>query len=151
MLRVQAFMLTATLVSYGACTSDDPEPAPKTPIRSAEELSTYLRTAHDSPLDRLAPDARERFLDGLVFGEHELGGFRYTELQALPPADVYRILSLFGAERTAPMVLRGHVPSEAERLAPRMRKPEGEDHEHYYCASPHNCFTTTGAICMTGC
>ena len=145
---VRAFLFSAVLC---ACTSDNQEAAPKTPIRSAAELSAYLRTARDSPLDQLQPAARQRFLDSLVFGEHELGGFRYTELQVLSPDDVYQILSLFGAERTVPMVLRGHIQSEADKLAPIARRPKGEDHENYYCQSPHNCVTTSGVICMTGC
>jgi hypothetical protein len=113
-----------------------------------EELRAYLRTAHDSPLDRLAPAARQNFLDSLVFGEHELGGFRYEDLQALPADDVYRILHLFGAERTVPMVLHANPHAQAPRLP---REPGRDDHENYYCQSPHNCNTNPGWICMTGC
>lgn len=149
MLRIQLFLLTTTIVSYSACTSDQ-EPGAATPIRSTEDLSTYLRTAHDSPLDRLAPDARQRFLDSLTFGEHELGGFQYTDLQTLPPDDVYQILRLFGAERTAPMVLRDRFAGDVDNRAESWLRPRG-DHEGYYCHSPHSCMENKGWICMTGC
>jgi len=151
MLRTNLLMLTATLCSYTACTSDAQEPGPSTTIQSAEELGTYLRTAHGSPLDRLGTDARQRFLDSLTFGEHELSGFQYADLQTLPPDDVYQILRLFGAERTAPMVLSKHANDNAEKLAPRARGPARDDHEGYSCYSPHNCMKNTGWICMAGC
>lgn len=158
MLRV--LMLVTTLASYGACASDHDQEAagdqpPGVQIRSAEELSVYLRTTSTSPLDHLSATAKQRFLDSLVFSDGGLGGFRYTELEPLSATEIYQILSLFGAERTTPMITKGRVLSDSDRAALRLalgaRRPPNEDHEGYYCAGQHTCRSEPGAICMTGC
>jgi hypothetical protein len=151
MAEVNVLLASAAIlgaVTMVACTSD--EPTKTTPIRSAADLSAYLQTVRESPLDRMEPETRQRFLDSLVFGEHEIGGFEYRDLQSLPADDVYQVLHLFGAERTMPIVMRGHVPSAEGRIAPRA-KPSGDDHKDYSCVGPHNCASNTGWICMTGC
>jgi hypothetical protein len=157
MLRAQAFMLTAVLTSYSACASDhDQEPAgsqvPGAQIRSAEELSVYLRTTPNSPLDHLPADAKQRFVDSLVFTDGGLGSFQYTELEPLSATEIYQILSLFGAERTTSMVIKNRVLSDSDKALMRLRpSAPSEDHEGYFCAGRATCLEQLKSICMSSC
>ncbi len=78
------------------------------PIRSAAELASYLESrGPDSPLDRLSPAALKRFIDSLTFNENGVTGYRTDDLQSeLTATQAYRILELFGAQHTTPL-LRG--------------------------------------------
>ncbi|MBB5876522.1 hypothetical protein [Xanthomonas sp. 3498] len=73
------------------------------PIRSSAQLETYLRAhaGQRTPLDALTPGARERFLDGLVFGRNGLGGFDTQDLPQLTREQGRALLALFGVERYA--------------------------------------------------
>lgn len=152
---IHDFVLTSVLITCSACVSEhDQEPTGNevsgAPIRSAEELGTYLQTTPKSPLNYLPPGARQHFLDGLVFSDSGLGSFRYTELESLPATKIYQILSLFGAERTTSMVTKDRVGSVSDGGS-LQRAPSGNDHEGYYCASRATCVVATGAICMSSC
>jgi hypothetical protein len=68
------------------------------PIRTHEALQNYLltATAGQSPLDRLSPLARQRFLDTLRFGHNGVLGFNTEELEEeLTDAQILPILQLF--------------------------------------------------------
>ncbi len=124
------------------------------PIKSDADLATYLRTAgEESPLMALSPGARERFLASLAFNENGLVGYNYEELgRELEASDAYRILALFGAQRTTHLV-GASIRTDADRAAaakpgvPQLRA----DHEGFRCLGGHNCFETPLFICMTGC
>ena len=83
-------------------------PAPETvdatvqpPIRSQAQLDAWLRdnAGVDTPLDRMGPGARTRFLASLAFGSKGLGGFSTADLGAtLTPAEIRAVLALFGPE-----------------------------------------------------
>ncbi|MXV10662.1 hypothetical protein DYQ93_06355 [Xanthomonas sp. LMG 8992] len=77
--------------------------AEQLPIRSRAQLATYLRAraGQPTPLDALTPGARERFLDGLVFGRNGLGGFDTQDLPQLTRTQGRALLALFGMERYA--------------------------------------------------
>lgn len=79
------------------------EAAPSPQIRSKAQLDAYLRAhaGQPTPLDALTPGARERFLDGLVFGSRGLAGFDTQDLAQLTREQGQRLLALFGAERYA--------------------------------------------------
>lgn len=78
------------------------------PIHSSADLASYLESrGPDSPLGRLSPAASKRFIDSLTFNENGLTGFRTDDLQSeLTATQAYRILELFGAQHTTPL-LRG--------------------------------------------
>lgn len=78
------------------------------PIRSAADLKSYLDSrCPGSPLDSLSAAALGRFLDSLTFNENGLTGYHTEDLQEeLTATQAYRILELFGAQRTTPL-LRG--------------------------------------------
>ena len=124
------------------------------PIRSDIDLATYLRTAgNDSPLMALSPGARERFLATLTFNENGLVGYKYEELaRELTASQAYRVLALFGAQRTAYM-LGARVDSPADRAITQRPITPGlmNDYKEYKCVSPHNCYGQVLYICLTGC
>ncbi|HYG08039.1 MAG TPA: hypothetical protein VD865_16730 [Stenotrophomonas sp.] len=71
------------------------------PIKTRAALDAYLqRLPPDSPLLALSPPARQEFLASLVFTEHGLASYRYVPLQQIDLADAYRILALFGQQRS---------------------------------------------------
>lgn len=73
------------------------------PIRSSAQLKAYLRAhaGQRTPLDAFTPSARERFLNGLVFGRNGLGGFDTQDLPQLTREQGRALLALFGVERYA--------------------------------------------------
>ncbi|MGH8225275.1 MAG: hypothetical protein ACRER1_03855 [Gammaproteobacteria bacterium] len=100
------------------------------PIHSRAELDAYLKATakSGSPLDALTPDARRRFLASLGFGLHGLGAFSFSELQYLSTAQIYKILSLFGAQHYALTITGGRIQPNSEiklhssRLSPIRRR-----------------------------
>lgn len=86
-------------------------PVTRLPLLSRTALDAYLQKHADrgSPLDLLPPLARQRFLDSLVFGQNGIGGFDTQELATeLTPAEIIRVLSLFGLEAYAENIESRH-------------------------------------------
>ena len=77
------------------------------PLRSRKALDAYLAnhaSAH-TPLDRLSPLARDRFMESLAFGRSGLAGFSTAELAyELSQDEVVQVLTLFGVEKYADMI-----------------------------------------------
>jgi hypothetical protein len=119
-----AGMLAATLAppcrgaAQGRSTSADAATV-RLPIRSKAQLDAYLRdhAGQPTPLDALDPGARERFVDGLVFGSNGLGGFHTQDLPPLTREQGHRLLALFGTERYADAL---------QRWATQPRAPAGD-------------------------
>jgi len=77
---------------------------PATPITSREQLDAYLRDTLEqrSPLSWLSEPARQRFLDGLVFGANGVGGMSVEDLRyELSAEQAYSLLQLFGQQNLA--------------------------------------------------
>lgn len=75
------------------------------PIRSRVDLRRHLRITSDSPINRLPMPTRQIFLSKLVFTKKGLGSFPYIELsQNLTVTEAYRILSLFGEQRSVGLI-----------------------------------------------
>ena len=120
MLRTMASLFVSASL-LGACTTDSaPGGSGKdetAQIASRVDLDTYLQTASPSPLDALAPRARQRFVEGLVFSSDGLEQFDYAELVPLTRDQVYDILSLFGMEYATQTVVADagiDLPGEAK-------------------------------------
>ncbi len=80
------------------------------PIKSYSELQSYLQTfpMSASPLNKLSPAARKRFLDSLQFNEKGLTTFRSADLESeLSVSEIYAVLSLFGEQSIAGRLFRG--------------------------------------------
>jgi hypothetical protein len=126
------------------------------PIQSAAELASYLESREpDSPLDRLSPAALGRFIDSLTFNENGLTGYRTDDLQAeLTAMQAYRILKLFGAQRTTPLLRGLTVETKFDEAIMAMTPSDNlmmSDHEGYRCSSRATCTTSSFDICMSGC
>lgn len=69
------------------------------PIRSRADLARHLQTRRDSPLQRMAPMDRARFIEGLVFTEKGLASYSFLPMEGrLSVTETFRILALFGAQ-----------------------------------------------------
>jgi hypothetical protein len=165
MLHIRKLMVTMMFASaaVSGCAVDQVSPGEEGDsaaiIHSSDDLNDYLETADRSPLDRLSPAARQRFLDSLVFGDGELGSYSYTDLEAeLSVSEIHDILSLFGVERTASMITGARVITDRDREILSRQAPGGgrreityDDHVGYECLRRATCTEATGHICMTGC
>ncbi|HEX6096537.1 MAG TPA: hypothetical protein VF432_09455 [Thermoanaerobaculia bacterium] len=130
------------------------------PIQTAEDLDRYLAELQQnpearSPLNLLSPAARERFLNSLVFTDRGLGGYHYGDLQAqLTASQIYRLLSLFGAQHTTPLLKGARIESRADQLimehevAPDNAPADYKDME---CVSRATCGPHLTYICMSSC
>lgn len=129
------------------------------PIKTKEDLDRYvaeLRQNPDakSPLNLLSPAALDRFLNSLVFTESGLGGYYYGDLQAqLSASQIYRVLSLFGAQHTTSLIRGARIESRADQLI--MGQDESNllpaDHDNYECVSRGTCGPRTNYICTSNC
>ncbi len=90
------------------------------PIQSEAALQRYLDTTPiaESPLSRLSPMGRRRFLEDVHFTEKGVGGYGYADLLAELTADEIReVLALFGLHASSSLlndardVNRNDVPS----------------------------------------
>ena len=91
------------------------------PIKTSGDLAAYLRSANrGSPLMALSPGGRQRFLDSLTFNENGLVSYRYEDLaQELTASQAYRVLSLFGAQRTTHLLHARVETSDAAVMSAR--------------------------------
>lgn len=117
------------------------------PIKTVAALHRYLENTLRSPLDRLAPDAKQRFLRSLSFSKDGVSGFQYSELSSLSASEVHQILSMFGLERTAARI----------KPAPGATAPAVEtnglpgDRFGYRCSGRGTCTTSPESICTPTC
>lgn len=124
------------------------------PIKSADELAAYLHDADAaSPLMTLTPAARERFLASLEFNKGGLVSYQYDDLaRELTASQAYRLLTLFGAQRTTYLLGARVENGSDEAVSVKPRVPNlMADHVGYKCLSPHNCYYSEFYICLTGC
>lgn len=112
MRLIRNFMFACLFGSpaLGACMTDaqPPEEMPlgsnsqsTSYIKSAADLETHLQTATSSPLDRLSPAARQRFISSLTFTRYGLASYDHSDLNALSSTDAAQILALFKPEAPA--------------------------------------------------
>ncbi len=128
------------------------------PIHSAHDLSSYLRTQEGQagPLSLLAPDARRRFVRSLTFNDSGITGFNYSELaeSGLTATDAYKLLALFGVERTTSMIKSLVVETELDRQIMSLKPTNGliaDDYVGYQCFSRKSCAPDPSAICTRNC
>jgi hypothetical protein len=107
-----------------------------------------MSSTPNSPLSHLAPEARQRFVDSMVFSADGLASYSYADLQALSATEVYRILRIFDVEATTPMIRKAGVSSESDKAVMNIIIAGYEDH---YCASRATCGPQTNSICTDNC
>lgn len=127
------------------------------PINSQLLLQEHIQAlSPDSPLQSLSNAARDRFVSSLRFNEAGVTSFSYRDIvNELTYTEAYRLLSLFGAERTLGKIptLRSAQPEDGLiRDLSRQYNGGGEDdHPGYFCSSRATCSRSSQEICMTGC
>lgn len=87
------------------------------PIKSESDLVNYMgNMPKNSPLRMLSDAGRASFIQSLVFGNKGLGSFNYAVLQnELTPTQIYRVLSLFGMQRTTSLITGAAVTNAADK------------------------------------
>lgn len=128
------------------------------PIRSRGDLDQYLATHKTiaSPLDAFSPGLRQMFLSSLTFNEKGITGFRYDVLESLRPTEIYKILSLFGAQGFTSQLSNVRIVTPTDSL---IMSPAGDGVigigsdflEGYRCASKGTCHTSTLDACTSNC
>jgi len=124
------------------------------PIHDAAQLDDHLRLlAPTSPLASLSEPARNRFIASLRFNESGLVSFHYRDIEKeLNPVQAYRLLALFGAQRTIGLIDGLQPQSEEDaRILEQARRLPPDDHDGYACAGRATCSTSINSICMSGC
>jgi hypothetical protein len=130
------------------------------PIQTKEDLDRYLEELRQnpearSPLGLLSPAARDRFVNSLVFTEQGLGGYAYGDLQAqLTASQIYRLLSLFGAQHTTPLIKGARIESRADQIimeTDEIAPEEPADYKDMECVSRATCGPRLSHICMRSC
>lgn len=135
------------------------------PIHSAVDVNkSLIAKVTGTPLDKLSPGAKQRFLDSLTFNENGITGFSYADLEReLSASDVYQVLSLFGVQRLAPMVRGSRVETQTDSLIKATPMATcgpggvttgpgtGCDHEGYRCEGRATCMSQMSAICTQNC
>ncbi|MDT9000812.1 hypothetical protein RQP53_16160 [Paucibacter sp. APW11] len=138
------------------------------PIKSAQDLTEYLnRKLPDSPLNKLSPAARKRFIESLRFNEKGLTTFQYTDLESeLSVSEIYQVLSLFGVQHYAAGIRGARISSPTDRLisnanfcapylAPALSQATPArglcDHDNYQCIGRATCESSGGRICTSNC
>lgn len=131
------------------------------PIKTKADLDRYLEELRQNPeartpLNALSPAARDRFLNSLVFTERGLGGFYFADLEAqLTASQIYRVLSLFGAQHATALLKEARIESKADEIIMEYTlsadEPIAGDYQHYECVSRATCGPKSGYICMSSC
>lgn len=131
------------------------------PINSSKQLDNHLLAlTSDSPLAAFSQSARARFVAGLRFGEQGLAGYDYEPITSeLTASQAYRVLSLFGAQRTLPLLpgLRADSSSDQEVMDfsdsafSVNPNPVIEDYPGYACSGRATCSQSMNSICMSSC
>lgn len=122
------------------------------PVKSEADLALYK--AHEryrgTPLETMPAASRQRFLGSLVFHESGLASFDYTDLRNhLSAGEIYEVLAIFGAQRSA-SAIPGYV-ERAEASGVRPPVDDGElpvDYSDMVCSARASCTPWPGGVCI---
>lgn len=126
------------------------------PIKSSIDLKLYLQATPEqaSPLSKLSPDSRQRFLSSLTFNEKGITGYYYGDLvNELTASEIYQILSLFGEQNSTHLLKTVHVVTETDKLI--MEQPvimlRPVDHDNMECVKRATCGPRISYVCTGNC
>ena len=124
-------------------------------VRSIADLHAYLARTPMGPLDNLSPWGRKAFLSSLKFNEQGLTQFDFTVVEEeLSATEAYRLLSLFGLQRTTSLLKGLSVETALDKLI-MSQQPQQRlymaDHKGYYCKTQGTCESSPQSICLDGC
>ncbi|WP_215407773.1 hypothetical protein [Janthinobacterium sp. JC611] len=143
------------------------------PIKTSQDLRAYLEMTEGrhSPLNKLPPNARERFLHSLTWNERGVTGFSYESFREITATEAYQILALFGIQHVASIV-RPKVRSISDQTIMSMARPQGQveaqgfgpgtitptpgndletDYMDFKCSARATCSRSTTDICTGNC
>lgn len=125
-------------------------------IKSEADLHAYLASmrAMQTPLDRLSPGAKRRFIDSLVFTPNGLGSFTYADIRnELTLSEAYQLLALFGREATAASIRGTRIESDEDRMIAKVSDGlRNTDYMDYWCRTTSTCTRKLEDICVApGC
>lgn len=125
------------------------------PVNSLGQLDLHLiELSPESPLTLLSPPARKQFVDSLVFGDRGLASFNYDPIVSeLSASEAYRLLALFGAQRTIAYIPGLRRASSADEVVMQSVNPNPvvEDYPGYACSGRATCSSSMSSICMSSC
>jgi len=122
------------------------------PVKSESDL--YKVLDKKSALDLLSEPAKQRFIESLVFTVNGLGGFKYDELEAeLTPTQIYRVLSLFGAQQYTSSFGSARVETSADAMLISIQSGSASKGflEGYFCQSKGTCQSADNFACTSRC
>lgn len=141
-------------------------------IKSVNELVQYVSdNPEDSPLMLLSENARQEFLDSLVWRESGVAGYYMDPLEReLTPTQIFNILKLFGLQDQVRYFRLARVESVLDQLLLKRDMENDEvtasfgtpndstsgpnergDYEGYHCFAPSTCREATKYICLSSC
>ena len=124
------------------------------PIHTGAQLDEYMHAmGSSSPLSALSAPALERFVASLRFNESGLVSFRYSDIESeLSARQAYRLLALFGAQRTLGLMsnIALETPGDVNVMRSVLEAPAA-DHPGHECAGRATCSASPQRICMGGC
>ena len=128
-------------------------------IKSSKEVARYLskQGRQETPFSPLSAGARQRFIQSLRFSEKGLASYDYRDLRnELTATEIYRLLSLFGAEGSVFAIPDMKAESATDELiimqgkldrsGEMMRAPT--DYEGYACISRASGAKAADHICI---
>lgn len=128
------------------------------PVKNQSAL--VLLATKKSPLDKLSPESKKRFIDSVVFTEKGIGGFYYGDLELeLTPTEIYKVLSLIGQQHITSHLSGARVETVADRLL-LQKNSKGEDYSTaiykdfllgYRCDGGHTCDQSKSSACTKNC
>lgn len=125
------------------------------PIKSEADIRSYMHAHPASPLHRLSPAARDRFLASIRFNENGVTTYEYSDLRAeLTASQVHEVLALFGIQRTTATIPGLRVASDADRaiVSPGGAVPNlFPDYNDMYCSGHATCSGALDKICTSNC
>lgn len=143
--------LGACVATRGADPADDTqldtassETAPQ--IKSAHDLDAYARAKPDFAFNQLSTDAKQRFLDSLVFTQLGLASYETADLMTLSANQRLELLAVLNVEHTAAMLDQPHTSNAAGQ--PSTVVNPREDYRDYKCLPPATCITALTSICI---
>lgn len=133
------------------------------PINSQAQLESYtVDLKADSPMAAFSLNARKRFIAGLQFGRQGLASYDYEPITSeLTAAQAYRLLSLFGAQRTISLLPGLKIESVSDQGVMAFSDSEFSkkggpvsdiiDYPGYACVRRATCTDSPHSICMSSC
>ncbi|MBD1583330.1 hypothetical protein [Pseudoalteromonas sp. S16_S37] len=126
------------------------------PIKTTEAL---IRLANrNSVLDLLSPTGKEKFINSVTFTKAGLGGFNYEPLEyELTPTQIYKVLSLFGAQHVVGQLNGARVETKEDAMLLNEASfgfgntIMTNGFKDYECVSGHNCYQSYEYICLGSC